>query len=153
MDRFLQTVSLPTGNIDFNDSVKLANILDDTGRPFLNFQETNWIYEILAMYEKTYDRTTRTYDVDSIVREFNGKPRTKETFLNSSVFERSKANLDQLINTLQFNPNTVKGTIKCTRPGCTGKANFESLQTRSGDEGMSTFYNCTTCGKTWTINA
>ncbi|KAL9259507.1 DNA-directed RNA polymerase III subunit RPC10-like protein [Drosera capensis] len=43
-----------------------------------------------------------------------------------------------------------KAEAPCPNPNCgNGLAYFDQKQMRSADEPMSTFYECTECGKTW----
>ena len=52
--------------------------------------------------------------------------------------------LDSILTDIQ------EGDIKCIKHGCKGrKCMWYQRQIRSGDEGMTTFYICLTCGKRW----
>lgn len=53
--------------------------------------------------------------------------------------------IDEKLAQWQTMPTTVQECPKCHHK----RAYYWQVQTRSGDEGMTTFYRCCKCGQTW----
>ena len=65
----------------------------------------------------------------------------------SCLYEQEKKDIDNLYAEAG-KPTVKEGAIQCHRCG-TKKCFYYQMQTRSADEGMTTFYTCTECGNRW----
>ena len=65
----------------------------------------------------------------------------------SCLYDKEKKDIEKLYSQAG-KPIVKEGAIKCKRCG-TRKCFYYQIQTRSADEGMTTFYTCTECGNRW----
>ena len=65
----------------------------------------------------------------------------------SCLYDKEKNHIEKLYAEVG-KPVVKEGAIKCYRCG-TNKCFYYQIQTRSADEGMTTFYTCTQCGNRW----
>ncbi len=65
----------------------------------------------------------------------------------SCLYDKEKKDIEKLYEEAG-KPMVKEGAIKCNRCG-KNKCFYYQIQTRSADEGMTTFYTCTECGNRW----
>ncbi len=65
----------------------------------------------------------------------------------SCLYDKEKKDIEKLYSEAG-KPMVKEGSIKCKRCG-KKKCFYYQIQTRSADEGMTTFYTCTECGNRW----
>ncbi len=85
---------------------------------------------------------TGTVDIELLLYEpYGSSP------LDSCLYEQEKKKIEELSAEVG-QPIVKEGALKCIRCG-SNKTYYYQLQTRSADEGMTTFYTCAECGKRW----
>ena len=65
----------------------------------------------------------------------------------SCLYDKEKKDIEKLYSEAG-KPTVKEGAIRCKRCG-KNKCFYYQIQTRSADEGMTTFYTCTECGNRW----
>ena len=65
----------------------------------------------------------------------------------SCLYDKEKKDIEKLYSEAG-KPLVKEGAITCKRCG-KNKCFYYQIQTRSADEGMTTFYTCTECGNRW----
>ncbi len=65
----------------------------------------------------------------------------------SCLYDKEKKDIEKLYAEAG-KPTVKEGAIRCKRCG-KNKCFYYQIQTRSADEGMTTFYTCTECGNRW----
>lgn len=70
------------------------------------------------------------------------------TTWDSSLYARETANIQKHNISNTYKPEVREGVLQCKL--CGGKKTlYYQMQTRSADEGMTTFYTCAGCGNRW----
>ncbi|HMP28088.1 MAG TPA: late expression factor LEF-5 [Saprospiraceae bacterium] len=66
----------------------------------------------------------------------------------SSFFVKLKERYEKALDKSVQRPTAVQGVYKCKNKGCSSDLFYTwTMQTRSGDEGMTHFRECAKCGK------
>lgn len=103
----------------------------------LKTKDNNDIYECLGQLISTKDKLT----TDNIKRVCDNS----QLYWNSVFFEKYHKRRDQQRD---VKIEVKDGDFKCKRCGG-NKCVYYQQQTRSADEGMTTFVTCTTCNNRW----
>lgn len=89
--------------------------------------------------------------IDSLIDQTEAKVKTlklPKSVFDSNVFADYKKQEDKLFTEIASGPVVKEGIEPCRR--CKNKkVTSYQLQTRSGDEGMTTYYTCISCGYKW----
>ena len=107
---------------------------------FRRTQTPHRVYQLAGKLIFNYE-TDEPLDPQKILWEPLGKE------WDSCLYDKEKKDIKKLYAEVG-KPIVKEGAIKCYRCG-TNKCFYYQIQTRSADEGMTTFYTCTQCGKRW----
>jgi DNA-directed RNA polymerase subunit M/transcription elongation factor TFIIS len=67
---------------------------------------------------------------------------------NSCIYDQQKKDNNKILDIMMTKPKASKGIYKCRNKECDSDEFFIfQFQTRSGDEGMTTYRQCIKCGK------
>lgn len=115
---------------------KLAKGNDDT----LLFY-TNIAFEKLGELVMSKEDPDKFQMVVNSIRENKG-------FWESAAFDGAREKYEKMLDKSVQKPKAVQGVYKCKNKGCSSDLFYTwSMQTRSGDEGMTHFRECAKCGK------
>lgn len=127
-----------TGNSEKADSIiKLLNRIRS------KHGDRTWV-EALGLITPSSRYTNLRQDLKTVLE--TGDP------FSTSAYQELKEDRMVTIEFMKDPPNVaVSSTEKCKKCGG-NRVTYFQLQTRGGDEGITTFLNCLQCGKRWKLN-
>ena len=128
---------------DADQSKLISELQGKDGNPFFTVKNKRILMEIKAIerkfgFEVAYEFCKNIENVGEVI---------KQTPLLESVREQLQID-DEMVE--KGGETISENSYTCIKAGCNNKKiGFFMKQTRSGDEGATTFLRCTVCGKRW----
>lgn len=88
------------------------------------------------------------YPFEEVVAFLRGAPDENYIIYEQPAFDEARQRITEEIETTTSNPPGTTAFGKCRYCDCKELA-FQTVQTRSGDEAMTTFVACVQCGRSW----
>jgi DNA-directed RNA polymerase subunit M/transcription elongation factor TFIIS len=131
----------PSGPHTKADIEALLNLKYPNGEPIVNLSSPGELVEIIAF--------VRQYPIEEVLEYLSEVRSPSDVVFNSPLMANARQELKSNQRLLMQEPIAVKGALgRCFRCG-NDRLSMSELQTRSGDEAMTIFYLCVTCGNVW----
>lgn len=126
-----------------DQAVALLALRQPDGTPFFSMQQREVLYEAISLVEE------RGFDAAlAALRDTTPRDFLKRSPLYHEIDEELR--MEDAYLTSRGGERMTEGIHKCGRPGCgCSRIRVTEMQTRSADEGMTSFMRCTACGNRW----
>jgi DNA-directed RNA polymerase subunit M/transcription elongation factor TFIIS len=118
----------------------LLGLKYDDGTKKVLFTDLEMLLEILSL--------SKVKSAQEVIDSLRIAQERNELFWSKNVFKKAKELESKEINLQIIELKGVKGIGECRYCG-NKKLIFNQLQTRAGDEGMTTIIQCPRCGRSW----
>jgi DNA-directed RNA polymerase subunit M/transcription elongation factor TFIIS len=131
----------PAGPPTEADLDALLSLKYPDGNPILNFSSPGELVEIIEL--------VRQYPMGEVLEYVSQVRSPSDLVFNSPLMANARRELNSNQRLLMREPIAVKGALgRCYRCG-NDRLSMSEVQTRGGDEAMTIFYLCVTCGNVW----